>query len=121
MGYIEISVKLKTSLIKQNATEVKSVFDNMYFKIAFYNSDIIYDMNNYVKPVSKRVESKNYSYLDFYKFEKKSVFLQKFFYGQDNNLLTKTTEDKIKHLTLSDSDSESIPMWNRLNLNDDFK
>jgi len=119
MSYIEIMLKIKNEYYK-DVTKIQNILDNVLFKFAFYYSDYIYDVSDIVKPVSKRVESTIYSYLDYNYYERINIFLQKMEYSLDDFVFYKKPNVG-EYLKFSYYEKNTAPMPNRLDPNSTFK
>lgn len=112
IAYVEIMLKIKKKYYL-DLPKLKNILENVLFKFAFYYSDYIYDVSKLVKPVTKRVESTIYSYLDYHYYERVNIFLQNLQYSFDDYPLYK--KPKVDDYIRFSSYEKSIsPMLNRL-------
>lgn len=118
MAYLEVLLKIKKKYY-EDLEKLQFILENVLFKFAFYYSDHIYDVSKLEKPVTKRVESTIYSYLDSNYYERVNIFLQNLQYSLDDYMLYKKPKEN-DYLKFSSYEKSLSPLFNRLQANTTF-
>jgi len=112
MSYIEVVLKLNSTTYSKNFTAMKDIFSKVNFNFNPYYSDYIYDVTNLTYPITNRIESTVYSYLDLNYYERTNIFLNELIFIQDENLIFKQQMNNT-YIKYSNFDRSLYPILGR--------
>lgn len=111
-SYIEIILKIKQKYFQENLNEIIDILQNVIFKFSFFQSDNIYDVSKLQNPVTKRINSPTYSFIDIFYYDRINIYLQNLDYSLDNYPLYKKPQI-FEYINFSYFDISNSPMHNR--------